>query len=111
MKSRDAQALSKLTGARPLRVILSIALLATTSSLTAGPQHIQALAENGFLTTPEISPPVVTLTAGSPFLALVPDSRQELCQIELEYYAGENPNVTQVRIVDSNGQELLTCGA
>jgi hypothetical protein len=73
-------------------------------------QLIRNLSRSGYLSSPAVNPPFVTLTAGERFLGLVPASRQELCEIELQYYASEVPGVKTVRIVNVAGQNLLTCG-
>jgi hypothetical protein len=81
-----------------------------SSWVFAEPQYIRNLSENGFLTSPVVNPPVVTLTAGQRFLDLVPDSQQELCEIARAYYAEVNEGVNSVRVIGADGQVLLTCG-
>jgi hypothetical protein len=77
----------------------------------AEPQYIRNLSQHGYLTSPTVNPPIVTLTAGDRFSGLVPASQRELCEIALGYYAGADGAVKTVRIVDRAGQGLLTCGA
>jgi hypothetical protein len=76
----------------------------------AEPRYITNLSRAGFLTSPTVNPPIVTLTAGERFLGLVPASQQELCDIELQYYASAVTGVKTVRIVNVAGQNLVTCG-
>jgi len=90
---------------------MSVALLvATFAASAADPQYITQIAQKGFLTSQDVTPPEATLVAGPRFLDLVADSRKELCEIELSYLAATKQGVTRVRIVNAAGQVLLTCG-
>jgi hypothetical protein len=88
----------------------TVLLLSMASIASAEPQYIRGLTAKGFFSSTEVNAPIVTLRAGVRFQDLVPDSRKELCDIELENYSRTVSGVTTVRILGDADEVLMSCG-
>jgi hypothetical protein len=74
------------------------------------PHYLQSFLDNGVIASIAPGAPTMTITAGAHLQELTPESRQDICQLTLDYYHGTDASVTAAQIVDSSGQVLTTCG-
>lgn len=85
------------------------AMIIASAPALAVPRYVAALLEANDLDGGVVNGAVVRFLSGPKFAQLVPASKQEVCQILLEYYAEATPGVSSVQLVDANTHAVVSC--